>query len=94
MAYRLSINLGSTYLAWCLLDLNGEGHICAVRDMGMRIFPHSLEPQRKESLAAGRRAARSNRRLRDRFKSRQRRLLEFMTEHGLMPDDAGRAKSP
>ena len=76
-----------------LLDLNAEGHICAVRDMGMRIFPHSLEPQRKESLAAGRRAARSNRRNRDRYKSRQRRLLEFMTEHGLMPDDEGARKA-
>jgi len=85
--YKLSINLGTTYLVWCLLDLDSNGKICDLRDMGIRIFRDGRDPHYKEPLAVGRRAARHVRRRRDRYKSRQRRLMTLMTKHGLMPED-------
>ena len=93
MSYRLSVNLGATYLAWCLLDLDSAGNVCRLRDMGLRVFPDGREPRgRNEPLAHARGDARRQRRRRDRLKSRQRRLMEFMIKHGLMPGDEATRK--
>ncbi|MDZ7713833.1 MAG: type II CRISPR RNA-guided endonuclease Cas9 [Rhodovibrio sp.] len=51
------------------------------------------DPKSKESLAADRRSARSARRRRDRFVRRQRKLMETLTEAGLMPADMAARKA-
>jgi CRISPR-associated endonuclease Csn1 len=94
MQYRLALALGSTFLGWCALEIvdmenvaNGTVDRAPVRilDMGVRVFPDGRDSQSGEPLAAGRRYARHMRRNLDRRKQRQKRLVKFMIESGLMP---------
>ena len=94
--YRLGLDVGSNSIGWCVLDLASpkEPSIdsptlepCAIRAMGVRIFPDGRDPQSEASLAADRREARSHRRRRDRFLYRKKRLMQALIRHGLMPAD-------
>lgn len=85
--YRLALDLGTNSIGFCLLDLNGDGRPCAVRRMGVRIFPDGRDPQSRESLAADRRLARSMRRRRDRYLRRRSALMTALVAAGLMPAD-------
>ncbi len=88
----LGIDLGTHSLGWCLIETAGEpgthqsGRII---DIGVRIFSQSdmagRDPQSKASLAVARREARGMRRRRDRYLKRRARLLDLLTENGLMP---------
>ncbi len=90
----LGIDLGTNSLGWCLIETNGEpgqkdeGRIV---DIGTRIFSAAdmagRDAKSKESLAVARRQARTMRRQRDRRLKRKARLLEQLTEYGLMPSD-------
>lgn len=72
LRYRLSLDLGTNSIGFCLIDLNGDGRPCGIRRMGVRIFPDGRDPKSQESLAADRRLARSMRRRRDRYLRRAR----------------------
>lgn len=94
------LDLGTNSLGWAIIETRGEpgqndeGRIIA---SGSRIFSQSemagRDPQSKASLAVARREARGARRRRDRYIKRRRRLLELLTEWGLMPaeEDARKA---
>ncbi|MCY4031562.1 MAG: type II CRISPR RNA-guided endonuclease Cas9 [Hyphomicrobiales bacterium] len=94
--YRLGLDIGSNSIGWCVLDLarpketqpdSPKLEPCAIRAMGVRIFPDGRDPQSEASLAADRREARSQRRRRDRFLYRKKRLMRTLIRHGLMPTD-------
>nr|MDA8250901.1 hypothetical protein [Rhodospirillales bacterium] len=89
MAYRLALDIGANSIGWCLLDPDGSDPPapCAIRDIGVRVFPDSRDPQTRASLAAERRHARAMRR-RDHYLQRRDALLQALTRHGLMPADA------
>lgn len=93
LPYRLALDLGSTSLGWCVLDLDREGRPCAVRRLGVRIFTDGRNPQDKTSLAAARRVARQMRRRRDRQIRRRARLMAALIRHGLMPADPAERKA-
>ena len=94
--YRLGLDVGSNSVGWCVLDLaksketqsdSSKLEPCAIRAMGVRIFPDGRDPQSEASLAVDRRGARSQRRRRDRFLYRKNRLMQALIRHGLMPTD-------
>lgn len=87
MKHRLGVDLGSTSLGWCILALDKNGRPSSIIDMGVRIFPDGRDDKSKEPLAVARRGARGIRRNLDRRDLRQKRLMAFMIEHGLMPQD-------
>lgn len=96
MKYRLGLDMGSNSIGWCAVRLDEEDRPCGVLDAGVRILTPNDEagrdPQSKQSLAAGRRAARSMRRRRDRFVRRRERLMEVLVKAGLLPDDRDERK--
>ena len=88
--YRLSLDIGTNSIGWCALGLqedkdNKRLKPVSILDMGVRIYPDGRNPKDGSSNAAERRAARSMRRNRDRFVDRRNRLLDILTEFGLMP---------
>jgi CRISPR-associated endonuclease Csn1 len=83
--YRLGLDIGTTSIGWCILPLGRDGDPMDVAALGCRVYPEGRDPQTKATLAADRRLARSMRRRRDRFVRRRARLLEALTEAGLMP---------
>ncbi len=85
--YRLGLDIGTNSVGWSVLELDGNGEPCTVVDANARIFSDGRVKKSKATLAADRRAARSERRLRDRFKQRQAFLMEALTEAGLFPAD-------
>jgi CRISPR-associated endonuclease Csn1 len=91
MKYRLGVDLGSTSLGWCIFALDKNGRPSSLLDMGVRIFPDGRDDKFKKPLAVERRGARGMRRNLDRRDLRQKRLIAFLIENGLMPkDEAGR----
>lgn len=85
--YRLSLDLGTASLGWCVLDLDHDGRPKGIRRMGVRIFTDGRNPQDKTSLAVARRIARQMRRRRDRTLVRRARLMAGLIRFGLMPGD-------
>ncbi len=86
--YRLGLDVGTNSLGWSVLELDAETKPCAILAAGSRIFAEGREAKTKATLAATRRAARSARRRRDRFKQRQAFLLDELTKAGLFPEAA------
>lgn len=93
MKYRLGIDMGSTSLGWAMFGLDEKGRPCSLEDMGVRIFPDGRSDKSKEPLAVARRGARGMRRNLDRRDLRQKRLMRFMIECGLMPGDEAARKA-
>jgi CRISPR-associated endonuclease Csn1 len=92
IAMRLGLDIGTNSIGWWLYATH-EGEICDVIDGGVRIFSDGRDPKTKYSLAVDRRAARAQRRLRDRFLRRKAALMKRMAEAGLMPADPADAKA-
>lgn len=86
MTYRLALALGSTSLGWCVLRTEEHSPVDII-DMGVRIFPDGRDHKTKEPLAVTRRHARARRRNYDRRALRQRRLMAYLIETGLIPRD-------
>ncbi|OXT02141.1 type II CRISPR RNA-guided endonuclease Cas9 [Notoacmeibacter marinus] len=87
-------DLGTNSLGWAVIETRGEpgqGNEGRIVDSGVRIFSQAemagRDPQSKASLAVARREARGARRRRDRYLKRRRRLLDLLTQYGLMPVD-------
>ncbi|WP_207462477.1 type II CRISPR RNA-guided endonuclease Cas9 [Azospirillum sp. SYSU D00513] len=91
--YRLSLDLGTNSLGWCVLELDHAGTPKGIRRMGVRIFTDGRNPQDKSSLAVARRIARQMRRRRDRTLTRRARLLGALIRFGLMPADRAARKA-
>ncbi|MEM9230959.1 MAG: type II CRISPR RNA-guided endonuclease Cas9 [Pseudomonadota bacterium] len=94
--YRLGLDIGTNSIGWYLYRLDGEKIIEAM-DGGVRVFSTSdkgagRDPKSGASLAVDRRAARAQRRGRDRFLRRKAALMKRMAEVGLMPSDPAEAK--
>ena len=83
--YRLGLDVGTNSLGWSVLELDANSKPCAIVGAGSRIFAEGREAKTKATLAATRRAARSARRRRDRFKQRQAFLLSELVKAGLFP---------
>jgi CRISPR-associated endonuclease Csn1 len=91
MRWRLGIDLGAKSLGWAAFRLDDAGQPVEIIAAGSRIFSDgrgpSSESQSGTPLAVERRAARSTRRRRDRFKQRQAALLKHLTLAGMLPGD-------
>ncbi len=83
--YRLGIDLGSTSLGWCMLELDQNNDPTGIIKMGVRIFPDGREMKSKEPLSVQRRNARGQRRNLDRYLERARQLISYLLEHGFLP---------
>ena len=79
--------MGATSLGWAVLAVDKNGEPTSLLDMGVRIFPDGRDDKEKEPLSVTRRGARGTRRRLDRTKKRQKMLMDFMVEIGLMPDN-------
>ena len=84
MKTRLGLDIGTNSIGWALLSLE-DGKPSGVIRTGVRIFSDGRNPKDGSSLAVTRRLARQQRRMRDRKLKRQARLMEALSEHGLMP---------
>ncbi len=91
MKTRLALDLGSTSLGWCLLEMNNEAPT-GIKAMGVRIFPDGRDNQSKKPLAVARRLARGMRRNHDRRKWRRQLLMSYLVEKGLMPSTKSEQK--
>lgn len=85
--YRIGIDLGTSSLGWCALELDPAGSPSSILAIGSRIFGDGRNPKSKASLAVERREARAMRRRRDRFKRRRDALLKHLAQDGLFPAD-------
>jgi CRISPR-associated endonuclease Csn1 len=85
--YRLGIDMGSTSLGWCMLELDQDNSPQGIINMGVRIFPDGREMQKHEPLSVKRRGFRGQRRNLDRYLLRVRRLISYLLENGFLPDD-------
>lgn len=90
MKYRLALDMGSTSLGWCILGLS-DNRPSSLINMGVRIFSDGRENAAAgkvgEPLAVARRNARGARRNNDRRDRRQKRLMAYLIQHGLMPEN-------
>ena len=93
MRWRLGADLGTNSLGWAVIELDEDDVPVRVVTAGSRIFSDGRDPKSGASLAFDRRAARSMRRRRDRFKQRQAALLKHLTLAGLFPEDAAERKA-
>jgi len=94
--YRLSIDLGTNSIGWCLLNLSRPdtpGPKERIRALGSRLFSDGRDPKDGSSLAVARRLARQMRRRRDRYLVRRARLMAALVRFGLMPADRDARKS-
>jgi CRISPR-associated endonuclease Csn1 len=89
---RLGLDIGSSSIGWWLYKTNAYG-ITGVLAGGVRIFSDGRDKQLGVSFAAGRRAARSARRRRDRYLRRRAVLMRKLTDAGLMPKEPLEAKA-
>lgn len=89
---RLGLDIGTNSIGWWLYATK-NGVITDVIDGGVRIFSDGRDPKSGASLAVDRRAARAQRRRRDRFLRRKAALMNRMSEIGLMPSDPAEAKA-
>lgn len=92
MTHRFSFDLGTSSLGWCVIDFDPDGRPCGIKDIGVRIYHDSRDPQSGTSLASDRRAARGARRNRDRYLKRRERLMNCLIKFGLMPDEESERK--
>ncbi|MEM6635986.1 MAG: type II CRISPR RNA-guided endonuclease Cas9 [Pseudomonadota bacterium] len=88
---RLGLDIGTNSIGWWVYNTE-DGRISDVVDGGVRIFSDGRDPKSKASLAVDRRAARAQRRRRDRYLRRKAALMKRMSEAGLMPKDPSEAK--
>ena len=65
--YRLGIDLGSTSLGWCMLELGDDDIPKGIIKMGVRIFSDGRDAKSKEPLSVARRGYRGQRRNLDRY---------------------------
>lgn len=85
--YRLGIDLGSTSLGWCMLELDKQGSPQGIINMGVRIFPDGRNAKDEEPLSVARRGYRAQRRNLDRYLERMRALIKYLMENGFLPED-------
>jgi len=89
---RLGLDIGTNSVGWWLYGTK-DGQITEVVDGGVRIFSNGRDPKSKASLAVDRRAARAQRRRRDRYLRRKAALMKRMAQVGLMPANPAEAKA-
>jgi len=92
MAYRLSLDLGTNSIGWCLLKLVNSAPV-GIETVGVRIFGDGRNPKDGSSLAVMRRGPRQMRRRRDRYLSRRSRLMAALIKYGLMPETEEQRKA-
>ena len=84
MKYRLGIDLGSSSLGWCCLQIQ-EDRVINILDIGVRIYPDGRNDQNKDPLCVARREFRGSRTRLRRFKLRQKQLIADLQDGGLLP---------
>jgi CRISPR-associated endonuclease Csn1 len=92
MKTRLGLDVGTSSIGWCLVEMDDAGSEGRIIDLGSRIFSDGRHPKSGESLAVARRDARAMRRRRDRYLRRRSVFLEELVRFGLLPTDAVEAK--
>ena len=85
--YRLSLDIGTNSIGWCIYRLDEEGRPTGIHRAGSRIFSDGREPKTAASLAAARRQKRQMRRRHDRVLKRQGRFVQILIESGIWPAD-------
>ncbi len=85
--YRLGIDLGSTSLGWCMLELDENNDPKGIINMGVRISPDGRDLKTREPLAVSRRGYRGQRRNLDRYLQRVRELIIYLMANGFLPED-------
>ena len=93
MAYRLSVDLGTNSIGWCLLIIGESGNPMGIERAGIRIFSDGRNPKDGSSLAVQRRVPRQMRRRRDRYLLRREQLMAALVLHNLMPADVDARKA-
>ena len=82
---RLGLDLGTNSIGWALVHIDNDNQPCGILRQGVRIFPDGRNPKDQSSRAVDRRLARQQRRQRDRYLKRRKRLMDTLIQHGLMP---------
>ncbi|MGF6147647.1 Uncharacterized protein conserved in bacteria [Kingella potus] len=82
--YILGLDLGIASVGWALVLVDEEENPVGLLDCGVRVFERAEEPKTGESLSAGRRVARSIRRLIRRRAHRLLRLRRTLKQSGIL----------
>lgn len=85
--YRLGIDLGSTSLGWCMVEIDDERNPIGIINMGVRIFPDGRDAKSKEPLSVARRGYRGQRRNLDRYLQRLKELIKYLQQHGFLSEN-------
>ena len=86
MNYRLGIDMGSTSIGWCMLEMDKQNAPCGIINMGVRIFPDGRDDKSKKPLSVIRREKRGQRRLYDRRRWRTQQLVNLLIQSSLLPN--------
>lgn len=84
MKTRLGLDVGTSSIGWCLVQVDEPVRHGRIIDLGARIFSDGREAKSGESLAVARRDARAMRRRRDRYLRRRTVFLEELIRFGLI----------
>ena len=89
---RLGIDLGSTSIGWCLLEIDRHNTNNRLVAIGSRIFPDGRDDKSKEPLAVKRRLSRGARRRRDRNLRAKTQLIRVLQSKELLPGNSDEIK--
>ncbi len=94
--YRLGLDMGTNSIGWAAVLLDDAGEPCGLLDMGVRIFPDGRQASPSgdgPSNSVQRRDARGQRRRRDRYLARRKKLMKALVKYGLMPENTAARKA-
>lgn len=87
MKYRLGLDIGTNSIGFAILNLGQDGIARSIERVGVRIFTDGRNQKDQTTLSAHRRMKRLERRRRDRFIMRKKKLLAMLVECHLFPTD-------
>jgi CRISPR-associated endonuclease Csn1 len=97
MKWRLGLDLGTSSLGWAAFELDANGEVLRLLDLGVRIFPDGREPSKGgrvgDSSAVERRLARGMRRNREHTTNRRKYFLQSLVDLGLFPENKADRKA-
>lgn len=85
--WRLGLDIGTNSIGWSVLGLGEDDEVKEIVNAGARIFSDGRVDDNKTTLAAVRRGHRGERRRRDRYLQRKKKLINLLTQAGLFPQE-------
>lgn len=90
----LGLDLGTNSIGWALFEANEKKEPINLIDLGVRIFQRAVEDKTPTPKNQARRNARMARRIIQRRARRKQKMLNFLVNHHLLPEDLKTVTTP